>query len=409
MANVNGIIGTLIIMMGAHLSSAQFKNDNVKFKTVFMEDLCDALAANPGYLLLDARNRREHGDSSKNVTYNMGRLKNSQNIDYQELGKRLSEIKSGKNDPIFVYCAHSAASRWASATLADNGYTNVFNINGGMSRFNLLKDNSITCAEALFETGNKFRLISPRELLASLKKDKELVVVDIRKDSIVRGISNEEKFNAYGVIRGAINVPLPQLGLSMSKIPKKGRVVVVDDAGVDSRTAANMLLANGYQDVGILFYGMAAWAEEKSSDMPERERYWSHPVRYSFLTSDDFDSLARKISLKIIDVRPVAEFTNQSKVNSRNKGNIKGALNIPSAELGSRITEINAFKDRPVVVYHFSGDADAFRAARLLTDAGYTKVYVLLGGLNNLRWRAANVKGKARLSTWVENVPAENL
>src|SRR5262245_61527026 len=194
--NVIAALMVLILSMGQ--STAQFKNDNVKFKTVFIEDLCDALAANPGYMLLDARNPREHGDSSKNVTYNMGRLKNSVNIDYQELGKRLDEIKSGKDDPIFVYCAHSAASRWASSTLADNGYTNVFNINGGMSRFNLLKDNSIPCADALFETENKFKLVSPRELLARLKSDKKLVVVDIRKDSVFRGLSTNEKLNAYG-------------------------------------------------------------------------------------------------------------------------------------------------------------------------------------------------------------------
>ncbi len=390
-------------------STAQFKNDNVKFKTVFMEDLCDALAANPGYMLLDARNTREHGDSSKNATYNMGRLRNSTNIDFQELSKRLGEIKVGKNDPIFVYCAHSAGSRYASATLADNGFTNVFNINGGMSMFNQLKDSSIPCAEALFETENRFNLVSPRELLGRLKSGKYPVIIDVRSDSVYRGISSEEKFNAYGTIKISVNIPLNTLEASLSKIPKSSSIIVVDDNGVESRAAAKLLVANGYNDVGILFYGMSAWAEEKTSDMPGREKYWSHRAPYSFLTADDFDSLARKVKLKIVDVRSADEFTNKSKMSSRNKGNIKGAVNIPYQALNNRIAELEAYKNEPMVVNHYSGDGDAFRAARLLSDAGFKKVYVLLGGLNNLRWRAANVKGKARLGSWVQNVPAENL
>lgn len=398
-----------LLMLGFLVSMGQFKNDNVKFKTVFMEDLCDALAANPGYLLLDARNNREHGDSSKNVTYNMGRLKNSVNIDYQELSNRLGEINSGKSDPIFVYCAHSAASRWASATLADNGYTNVFNINGGMSRFNLLKDNSIPCSTALFETDNKFKLVSPRELLARLKSNNPPIIIDVRKDSVYRGISSEEKFNAYGVIKGSINIPLASFQANVINIPKKESIIFVDDAGIDSRTAASMLVEKGYTRVGILFYGMGAWAEEKAVDMPGRENFWKHSMPYGFLTADDFDSLARKIVLKIVDVRPTDEFNNKGKMTSRNKGNIKGAVNIPYPELNARIKELEAFKNSPIVVNHYSGDADAFRAARLLSGAGFKQVYVLLGGLNNLRWRAANVKGKERLSSWVENVPAENL
>lgn len=397
-----------LLLMATGQSTAQFKNDNVKFKTVFMEDLCAALAANPGYFLLDARNRREHGDSSKNVTYNMGRLKNAVNIDYQELGKRLGEIKSGKNDPIFVYCAHSAASRWASATLADNGYTNVFNINGGMSRVNLLKDAN-PCLDALFETENKFNLVSPHELLTRLKNDKNLVVVDVRKDSVFRGTSSEEKFNAYGAIKGAINIPGPSLEKYLNKIPKQGSIVIVDDGGVESRTAAMTLINNGYNNVGILFYGMAAWAEEKPADMPGREKFWNHPAHYGFLTADDFDSLARKVNVKIVDVRSADEFANRSKMSSRNKGNIKGAVNIPYTELAGRLKELEADKGATIVVHHYSNDPDSFRAARLLADAGYKKVYVLIGGLNNLRWRAANVKGKAYLNDWVENVPAENL
>jgi len=39
---------------------------------------------------------------------------------------------------------------------------------------------------------------------------------------------------------------------------------------------------------------------------------------------------------------------------------------------------------------------------------GYKNVNVIVGGLFNFRWRAANLKGSAHLKDWVVNVPPDN-
>ena len=44
-----------------------------------------------------------------------------------------------------------------------------------------------------------------------------------------------------------------------------------------------------------------------------------------------------------------------------------------------------------------------------LAENGFTNVNVLAGGIFNLRWRAANIKGKAALKDWVVNIPADNI
>jgi thiamine biosynthesis lipoprotein ApbE len=59
-------------------------------------------------------------------------------------------------------------------------------------------------------------------------------------------------------------------------------------------------------------------------------------------------------------------------------------------------------------VYGFSNQPEVFRAAQALTDAGYKNVSVLMGGLFNLRWRGANLKGHDQLGNWVVNVPPDN-
>lgn len=64
----------------------------------------------------------------------------------------------------------------------------------------------------------------------------------------------------------------------------------------------------------------------------------------------------------IIDVRSPAEFTDHL-------GHIETALNIPLGELPARLTEINAHKDRPVIVV-CKTDKRSASAAELLSAGG---------------------------------------
>src|SRR5687768_5375522 len=135
---------------------AQFKDDNVKYKTVFMEDLCETLKNNPDYLLLDVRSRGEFADTSSSGYLNIGHLKNAINIDINELGPRLKEIRDAVNKPVFIYCSHSQRSRRASTLLADSGFAKIFNINGGLTTFNLLKETGMPCSDLFYETQNQY-------------------------------------------------------------------------------------------------------------------------------------------------------------------------------------------------------------------------------------------------------------
>jgi rhodanese-related sulfurtransferase len=56
-----------------------------------------------------------------------------------------------------------------------------------------------------------------------------------------------------------------------------------------------------------------------------------------------------------------------------------------------RLTELEKYKDREIVVYGFSGGTEAFASAKLLADNGFKKVKVLSSGLSDLRW--PTVKG----------------
>ena len=56
--------------------------------------------------------------------------------------------------------------------------------------------------------------------------------------------------------------------------------------------------------------------------------------------------------------------------------------------------ELDEYKNKPVFLYHFSNQLEVFKAARMLTENGFSKINVLMGGIWNLNWRAANIKNK---------------
>lgn len=383
--------------------SAQYKNDNVLYKTVYPEDLARQLKANQGYLLLDVRSKGEHEDTSS-FGLNIGRFKNAKNIDIRQLGSRIYELQEYKNQPVFVYCSHSQRSRRASKMLADSGFTNVYNINGGMTA--LIQGNY--GVNDIYETKDKYQLLSPVEF-CKVNDNKNVYLIDVRSDSAYNGISNSEMINAMGKLKNAAHIPFANLENSVSLIPTNKKIIIVDEFGSESTKAAALLTSKGYKDVAVLLEGLNNFVTSNPAELVCKNAVWEHNKQYHILSADEFNDIAKQNKdVVIIDTRAAAEYNNQAKDAWRNVGRIKNSINIPFPDLNNRLNELTAYKTKPIILYHFS-TADSYNAAAKLVAAGFTNVNVLAGGIFNLRWRAANVKGKSALKDWVVDIPAENL
>ncbi|MFZ5595007.1 MAG: rhodanese-like domain-containing protein [Pseudomonadota bacterium] len=81
----------------------------------------------------------------------------------------------------------------------------------------------------------------------------------------------------------------------------------------------------------------------------------------------------------MLDVREDKEYA---------EGHISGALHIPLGVLDKRLSELEAYKSRPIIVYCRSGDR-ATRAGALLRKQGFQTVYKLAGGI--MAWKNANL------------------
>jgi rhodanese-related sulfurtransferase len=388
-------------------TNAQFKADNVKYTTVFPEELCKALMANQGYTLLDVRSQGEYDDTSTSAGLNIGRVKNSLHIDIRELPKRWKELSAYRDKPLFIYCSHSQRSRRASRLLADSGFTKLYNINGGLTDFYNQGIESNPCAGLEIETTVPYKILSSKELNANVKQGKSYYIIDLRSDSIFRGISTE-KTRSEGHFSDAVNMPFEQLKtISTFTVPGKP-ILLVDEYGDESPKTAKLFFEKGYKDVSILFEGMDGWVDYTTNTNEKPAVKWTRNISYTLLPADDFNEMVvAKKEFMLIDVRTKDEFNNASKNYWQNIGQIKGAMNIPFTELKTSAS-LPQSKDAPIVIYGFNAQPEIFEAAKWLNDQGYKNVSILQGGIWSLRWTSHNIKGKAELNNLVTNVPPEN-
>lgn len=81
----------------------------------------------------------------------------------------------------------------------------------------------------------------------------------------------------------------------------------------------------------------------------------------------------------VLDIRETSEFA---------KGHIGGARHITQAQLSTRLSEIEKFKARPIIVCCATGQRSASACADL-KKAGFEQAYNLAGGLD--AWSAAGL------------------
>lgn len=81
--------------------------------------------AQKGFMLIDVRSPEEHAGGFIPGT--------DFNIDFREIKTRHREIGVQTDKHIVVYCQSGHRSNIAAETLADLGYTHVYNVNGSMN------------------------------------------------------------------------------------------------------------------------------------------------------------------------------------------------------------------------------------------------------------------------------------
>lgn len=149
-------------------------------------------------------------------------------------------------------------------------------------------------------------------------------------------------------------------------------------AGREALAGDTSAIRYGLLALGLL--AMVAFLPRFFGRMRQGEVAWTEP-----------DELRQKIAgdaaLTVLDVRGPDEFIGDL-------GHIPGAVNIPLGEIPGRLSEIKAFRDRPVIVVCRT-DKRSARAAELLKESKLGEVSVLHGGMERWNQMGLQVEGKS--------------
>jgi rhodanese-related sulfurtransferase len=387
------IIVSFSFLYSPPLSAQQlYRFDNTAYKTVYWNDAIQMMNENKNYLLLDVRSAGEYADTSQYTHMNMGHIKGAVNINLDSIQQHLQELKKYADKDFFVYCSHSQRSRRVSKLLSDNGFKNVYNINGGMSVANESTAANFPLKNSAVVTNNAYKQVASQDALDLIQKP-GVLILDVRKQSEFASKDSQYSSN-IGYIKNAVNIPANdfQNKFKAMSIPLSKTILVYDRNGSQSTDVAEEMAKVGYTHVYNLFEGLSGFMCDNCLTPSAKLKVLNDAPPFKIVSSREcIDMLSKPNNFLVIDARTAEEFNNKSSKDYLNVGRIKNAVNVPSVDaLTPVISEAKSTAN--ILVYgSYSGNNDEM-ICKALIEKGYKNVYFLYQGIGRLAWSCFNIQ-----------------
>src|SRR6185295_9665975 len=115
---------------------------------------------------------------------------------------------------------------------------------------------------------------------------------DVRTDSAFRHISSDPRTNAMGILKGSVNIPLAQLESKLASVPRDKEIIVID-INNDSPAAATLLKNKGYTRVEVMIEGIGRMLNMSNAELPGKEKIYESPVAFSVVSAIDFGQMMK--------------------------------------------------------------------------------------------------------------------
>lgn len=370
------IITTALLLLGFCVDAQNFKLDNVNYKTITWTDFFKKLEKNPKLVYYDIRSDGERGDNGKHLAFNQGKIKGAIETDFGNFEKYYPEYLKHKNDTIYLYCSHSKRSRVLANQLADKGFANVVNINGGLSYLNTLSEDEMPYKKKYYVNNLKYKFVNSKDFMKAFNNEK-YQIIDVRPDSLYTGTAEIERGNSFGNIKSVLHIPYDQLKDHLNLVDKNKSIYLFDNEGEQSPIGANYLIEKGY-DTSVLLFGLRNIIDSNTST---KRKFLK--TKYQFLLPEELLKIKDQKNSVIIDIRNEAEFNDTDKLAWKNIGRIKNAINIPFDTLSE--DKAANYRGKTVILYDMMMfDNDLFSYAKRLKEYGITELYLIDGGMAKL-------------------------
>ena len=373
----------ILIAGSAIRAQLPFKFDD-DYRRIYAADLCRLAKEHPDIVIIDVRTPGEFSDTSQYNSLNIGHLRGAINIEIEAMKKDSMIMEKYRDKTIVLYCSHSQRSRRVSKLLAERGFTNFYNLNGGMSSLNQLAGSAFPCKTEWIQTNLPYKNLNFAETSELIKSQKGLTILDVRPASEFNSMDTSIEKN-IGRIRGSVNIPYSEFRERKKDWPKdKARPVLLysSSGDGDGARAALLLTADGYTKVYQLLGGLDDFEATLGNAHIE------NPLPFRFLNSRGALLLMKSGKpLTIFDTRPTSEYENKvtGMESYKNLGRIKNSIHVPESEFSTVSLPPN--KQTEILIF---GHAEAFQFANILAAKGYQNVN-LHPGFYDFVWSAFNV------------------
>ena len=188
-----------------------------------------------------------------------------------------------------------------------------------------------------------------------IKENRSYVLVDLRS----------KKDSSKGHILGAVSIPMSELAKAKHKFPQqKSAPIILYDNEQASANAFNSVRNWGYKNTTLLKGGAKAWTGRFFPGDPGSKIVYVKKMKLGQISIAEFKKIAKKMpkNMVILDVR-----------DTNTEGKISGAINIPQAQLASRLGEVPKGKE---IIVHCNTGILAGMSNKLLKRKGYKTRYL---------------------------------
>ncbi|MBC7948275.1 MAG: rhodanese-like domain-containing protein [Chitinophagaceae bacterium] len=350
-------------------------------------------------VIVDVRSNGEYYDSASRFRQsNIGRIKDAIHIELRELQQNpeaLKKLEPYKDKEIYLICSHSYRSRAASNILLKNGFTNVSNVQGGMTEWYRRYDDLTPFREAYLESSVTYRNLSPNELFDQLSTNKNILLLGIR--------NTPRFFYDTATIRFYTYYPLPAktvmfdyadslLVLQEVQKVKDRPVVLFNLVNNGAAELAHWLANKGVKDVSYLVGGPNLFYETVANRVQPAltNKYFKKQTEVEFLTALNYCAKKDKKSVVLVDLRHDTLF---NKVNDGVKHDFKHLKNAENFFVGKGegMFEKQFTDKRKEYTLYSENGIEGLELADALSRKGY-KISYLVGGTGRWEWYMNNVE-----------------
>ncbi len=238
-----------------------FVNDKA-YKNISSRRACEMILNEPGLMIIDLRDKEQFESRDTALQDNIGRIKNAINIPEKEFKDKFAGMHVAKDKKILLYDEYGNNSAEYAKWLAQDGYTNVYHLFGGIAD---LITNDYADVNLIAQSVNEmpaYKIVGVKHSIDLMHQHPKMIILDARPEKEFANKSEKFYLN-IGHIQNAIHIDEHNVDDFIKKMSDGGNkesfILVYGSGGNPGDNGAlvcKKLTEQGFKNIYFLYSGL---------------------------------------------------------------------------------------------------------------------------------------------------------